>query len=66
MKDSINFVDLFDWEKESDVHYLRLMGETEPEERLPAKIVIKIKTKKNANKTNKRALRGTDKKGAQP
>jgi len=65
---SINFIDLFDWEKESDAHYMKLLdgAHFEEDERLPAKIVVKIKTKKDADQTNKRAFRGIGKKRLEP
>ncbi len=63
MKYTINFIDLFDWEKESDAHYWHMLnGNQEPlEEQKPA--VIIIKHKKNDNKANKRALRRARKTG---
>jgi len=66
-KDTPNYADMFDWEHESNEHYNRLMeGATfEENERLPARIVIKIKSKKDANQTNKRALGRVGKKGLQ-
>jgi hypothetical protein len=66
MKHSINFVDLFDWELESDRHLWEMMNGPHSEEDLrePAKIIVK--TKKNANKTNKRAFSGIGKKRIQP
>jgi len=63
-KYSINFVDLFDWELESDRHLMSMLDPRYEEERQPAKIIVK--TKKNANKTNKRAFSGIGKKRLQP
>ena len=65
--ESLNFIDLFDWEKESDAHYMRMLEGPyfEDNERLPAKIVVNIKLKKNANKINKGAFRRTIKKRLQ-
>jgi len=50
MKDSINFEDLFDWELESDKHYIMLLHQKKEEEheweqweetkRKPAKITV--------------------------
>lgn len=67
-KDSNSFVDQFDWEHESNMHLHRMEegAQFEEDERLPARIVVKIKSKKNDNQTNKRAFRGTRKKGLQP
>lgn len=67
-KDSNNFVDQYDWELESARHLHRMEeGATfEEDERLPARIVVKIKSKKNDNQTNKRAFSRTRKKGLQP
>jgi len=69
MDNSICFIDLFDWEKESDAHYMRMLQGSsfeEDEEREPAGILIKIKTKKDDNQTNKRTFRRARKKGFQP
>ena len=68
MPDKIDYPDMFDWEHESEAHYQRMMDQAQYEEleRLPARIVVKIKTKKDANQTNKRAFRGVGKKGLQP
>jgi len=68
MPDQIDYPDMFDWELESRAHYQRMIDDAEYEERerLPARIVVKIKTKKDANQTNKRAFRGVGKKGLQP
>lgn len=66
MNHSINFIDLFDWDKESDMHYWRLMnGSDYPiEEQKPA--IVIVKHKKNDNKVNKRAFRRAIKKGLHP
>ena len=63
-KDDPSFVDQFDWEHDSDAHYHKMMDDAhyEDSERLPARIVVKIKSKKNDNQTNKRAPRGASKK----
>jgi hypothetical protein len=63
---TINFVDLFDWEKESDLHYFQLINGYEEHlyEQKPAKVIVKHK--KNDNKVNKRALARARKKGLHP
>lgn len=62
----INFVDMFDWEKDSREHEQKLLEgiNTAEENRLPARIVVKIvKSKEDDNQTDKRALRGIIQKG---
>lgn len=63
-KNSINFVDLFDWEVESDRHYMRMMEGPyfDEEDRLPAKIEVIINSKKDDNQTNKRTSGRANKK----
>jgi hypothetical protein len=67
-KDNPSFVDQYDWELESRRHEYNMESDQylEDNERLPAKILVKIKSKKNDNQTNKGALRGTGKKRLQP
>lgn len=71
---TINFIDLFDWEKESDRHYYEMLKgpafeeeeEIKPPEKQEAKIVLKHKRRKDGNnniKTYKRSLLRTNKKG---
>jgi hypothetical protein len=56
-KDTPEYPDQEDWEHESRAHYQRLIDDAQYEEseRIPARIVVKIKSKKNDNQTNKRA-----------
>jgi hypothetical protein len=67
-KDNPEYPDMYDWELESRAHYQRMMDDAEYEERerLPARIIVKIKTKKDANQTNKRAFRGDSEERVQP
>lgn len=71
----LQFEDLFDWEKENDIHYYSLLNHIQEEEweymehlakqdkKRPAKIkVITQKSKKN-EKNNASSLRGNIKKG---
>jgi hypothetical protein len=62
MRNSVNFVDLFDWEVESERHYIKLLTNEKEEDfeykyssnKLPAKIeVTNEKTIKNENKSRK-------------
>lgn len=66
--DNPEYPDMYDWEYESRAHYQRMIDDAEYEERerLPARIIVKIKTDKNANQTNKRALRGDSEERVQP
>jgi len=69
MPDQIDYPDMFDWELESRAHYQRMIDDAEYEERerLPARIVVKIKTKKkDDNQTNKRAPSRAGKKRLHP
>lgn len=63
MSKSINFIDLFDWEKESDRHYMEVLMHTREEEfewndwvkkqsKKPAKIIVEtpLKYVKNEHK----------------
>lgn len=57
-----NFINQFDWEKESDVHKYKLEDGSNflKSERLPARIIVKIKPRKNDDQTNKRTFYRTD------
>lgn len=72
---SINFIDLFDWNKESDKHYYEMLQGplfqeeifvNPPEEKQEAKIVLKHKRKGDGNnnpKIVKRSFLRAHKKG---
>jgi erythromycin esterase-like protein len=64
-KDNITFVDMFDWEKDSNVQEQKLLDGVNPEEayRLPARIVVIIKSRKDDDQTNERTLRGVNQEG---
>ena len=67
-KYTVNFVDLFDWELESDRHLMKMLEGPEFQDfsdvQEPASIEHKIE--EDDNQTNKRALRGVNKKRFQP
>jgi hypothetical protein len=56
-RDTPEYPDQEDWEHESRAHYQRLMDDAQYEEseRIPARIVVKIKSKKNDNQIHKGA-----------
>jgi hypothetical protein len=62
-KDCITFVDMFDWEKDSNEHEQKLLeGINTSEGRLPARIVVKIKFEEDDDQTNKRTFSRTSEK----
>ena len=67
-KYTINFVDLFDWEHESDAHLLSMMQgpDFQDFEDVQEPAIIEHKKEEDDNQANKRALRGTDKERLQP
>lgn len=73
MTHSIDFIDLFDWEQESDIHYYHMVNgayydeDDLQEEKKPAIIEVRTpKIIKNDNQTDKRSLFGIGKKRLQP
>lgn len=66
-KDCITFVNMFDWDKESREHEQKLLeGINTPEDRLPARIVVKIKFEEDDDQTNKRTFSRTNKERSEP
>jgi hypothetical protein len=59
--DNVSFIDMFDWELENREHENKLLRGFVVSERLPAKIVVKIKFDTDDNQVNKRAFCGTSK-----
>jgi len=71
---SVQFEDLFDWEKENDVHYYSLLNHIQEEEwqymehcteqakKKPAKIVVITEKSKKNETNNASSLRGNSKK----
>jgi hypothetical protein len=56
---------MFDWEKENSAQEQKLLEGSNPDEdRLPARITVRIiKSKEDDNQTNKRSFRGVIQKG---